>query len=310
MLAREAVIPDIKDESLGQCLAALDGADLRRVGAALARLGVTNAECAAEVARVTERAETRRRLLDLRASVAEVETPLPTGAFERFVVTVAACRSIAQLDSVPVSATVKRLCCEAFRRFADPATRLDASANRFIAVCKTATLRRFPAGQFDWEPSGLQRSWIPRIRPIGALARVIRQVAAWRGFGPAFFVHLGLSGRNYALFEREANRSYYHMARSLELQPHMKGLLASSWLHSPDTFSVSPHLAWLNGVFQENGAIIATMGAARSDCGVLHRSPERQRAYEEGRFQPTLGLVVWPRAQMIQWADRHPEFDW
>src|SRR5262249_20293468 len=182
--------------------------------------------------------------------------------------------------------------------------------NRFVALCKIATLRRFPAGQFDWERSGLPRSWVPRVRPASELARLLSIVAVqWRAFGPAFFIHLAVAHRVYALLERDALKSYYRMAQSMALQPEVNGLIASSWLHSPDTFAVSPHLAWLNRVFAEHGAVVATMGPASPDCGALTRSVERQKAFAEGRFKPTLGLIVWRRRDLLAWAERHPGLD-
>jgi hypothetical protein len=42
---------------------------------------------------------------------------------------------------------------------------------------------------------------------------------------------------------------------------------------------------------------------------VLHRSPERKRAYEEGRLKPTLGLVIWPRDEMLAWASSRPDLE-
>ena len=66
-------------------------------------------------------------------------------------------------------------------------------------------------------------------------------------------------------------------------QPEIRGLITASWLHSPDTLAVSPHLAWLNTVFLENGGHVLPLGPADLDSGVLHRSPERQQAYEAGR---------------------------
>lgn len=280
-----------------------------RIAAAVLALGSTIEKCIEYAAAVTEQPETLQPLARLKASVEASGIDLGNGAFERFVLTSTAARALSQLDSRPLSPSVKTLCRQAFTRFADPRRNYDLSHNHFIAFCKVASLRRFPAGQFDWEPSGLPRSWVPKIRPIGALVRTLRLIAQIRGFGPAFFIHMGTGGRNYALLEAEANRSYYRMAQSLALQPDMQGLIAASWLHSPDTFSISPHLGWLNRVFAENGAILATIGPADPDCGVLHRSPERQSAYQEGRFTPTVGLVIWPRAEMLAWARRHPELE-
>jgi hypothetical protein len=51
------------------------------------------------------------------------------------------------------------------------------------------------------------------------------------------------------------------------------------------------------------------MGSADPSCGVLHRSPERKRAYDEGRLKPTLGLVIWPRDEMLAWARTRPDLE-
>jgi hypothetical protein len=205
---------------------------------------------------------------------------------------------------------VKRLAWSGLSRFADGRTAVDLSENRFVALCKIATVRRFPAGQFDWERSGLPRAWLPRIRPVSALTRILSMVTVqWRAFSPAFFIHLAVTYPVRALLEREALKSYHRMARSMALQPDVHGLIASSWLHSPDTFTISPHLAWLNSVFTDNGAVVATMGAAPPDCGVLAQSVERERAFAEGRFTPTIGLIIWPRREMLAWAAAHPELD-
>ena len=40
-------------------------------------------------------------------------------------------------------------------------------------------------------------------------------------------------------------------------------MITASWLHSPDTFAVSPHLAWLNRVFLENGGHVRAARASR-----------------------------------------------
>ena len=55
--------------------------------------------------------------------------------------------------------------------------------------------------------------------------------------------------------------------------------------------------------------ILATMGPADPSCGVLHRSPESKRAYDEGRLKPTLGLVIWPRDEMLAWARTRPDLE-
>jgi hypothetical protein len=289
---------------------ALASPELEAVGRALAGAAIAADECVHESTTITEAPRTRRRLAAIRDAIAHPVAELPRGSFERFVLAHAVLRSAEKLESATVAPAVKRLAWSGLQRFADDRTALDLSDNRFVALCKIATVRRFPAGQFDWEPSGLPRSWVGRIRPLPALVRVLSMVTLeWRAFRPAFFIHLAVTYPVRALLEREALKSYYRMARSMALQPDVHGVIASSWLHSPDTFAISPHLAWLNKVFAENGALIATMGPAEPDCGVLAQSVERQRAFAEGRFKPTLGLIVWPRRNVLAWAAAHPELD-
>ena len=289
---------------------ALASPELETVARALTATGISVDECVRESARIKEAPETRRRLEAIRESVARQTADVPRGSFERFVLAHAVLGYLPELQSAPVSAVVKRLVCTGLLRFADGRTVVTLSENRFVALCKIATLRRFPAGQFDWERSGLPRSWVPQVRPLSALTRLLSLVAfEWRAFSPAFFIHLAVTYPVHALLEREALLSYYRMAQSMALQPEVKGLIASSWLHSPSTFAVSPHLSWLNRVFAEHGAVVATMGPAAPDCGVFAQNVERQRAFAEGRFTPTLGLVVWPRRDLLAWAAAHPEFD-
>jgi hypothetical protein len=290
-------------------LSALESPELQIVARALERVGIDVDECVRETASISEAAETSFRLEGFR-NIVRSEADIGPGVFERFVLAQAVLRWEEELRVSAVSPAVKRITCSGLSRFANEGTTLDVSTSQFVALCKLATLRRFAAGQFDWERSGLPRSWWPRIRPLSALIRLLSLVALdWRAFGPAFFVHMPATRPVHALLEREALKAYFRMAQSMELQPDVKALIASAWLHSPATFEVSPHLAWLNKTFADHGAVIATMGPAPPDCGVFEKSRERQRAFSEGRFRPTLGLIVWQRADMLAWAAAHRELD-
>ena len=298
------------EETQQQCRLALTDPAFASIASALERRGPGLDQCVTYVADVTERPETVQPLAAIKSDLERDGLDLADAQFERYLLTAAALRSLARLDQVPVTDCVKALCCDLYAKLPQRRPRLDLTHHSFAELSKVATLRRFPAGQFDWEPSGLPRSWLLKIRPVGALCQTLHVIAMrMRRFGPAFFVHTGVSGKNYLLLQREAERSYYRMAHSMALQPRVIGLITSSWLHSPDTFAISPHLAWLNRIFRENGAVLATMGPADPGCGVLHRSPERKRAYEEGRLKPTLGLVIWPRDEMLAWARTRPDLE-
>jgi len=250
------------------------------------------------------------QLLRVKRTLVEAGVPVDEGAFERFLIVSAAAESTGRVDTLPVDERVKHLTLQAFERYAtgDVPEPFDLSRSSFVAMGGIATLSRFPAGQLDWVVSGIPRSWVLRARWRG-LPRLVASLAfELRGFGPAFFSHLNPNRRNQnMLLERESLRSYHRMARSMERQPWIRGLVTASWLHSPDTFAVSPHLKWLNTVFRDNGGHIVPLGPVDEKCGVLHRSPERQRAFDLGTFTPTEALVIWPRAAMLAWAHGHQE---
>jgi hypothetical protein len=252
------------------------------------------------------------RLAALKETLARAGFPVADGAFERFLIVSAAHDSIDRLAALPVDQRVRDLFCQNFQMYAVMPAKLpepfDLTRASFVAMARIAALTRFPAGQLDWEVSGIPRSWLMKV-PFRALPRLVSSILfELRGFQPAFFSHINPNRRNQTtLLERESLRSYHRMARSMERQPAIKGLITASWLHSPDTFAVSPHLAWLNKVFLENGGHVVALGPAAIESGVLHRSPERQQAYEAGTFTPTEGLVIWPRAAMLAWARGHEE---
>ncbi len=103
-------------------------------------------------------------------------------------------------------------------------------------------------------------------------------------------------------------RSLHRLARSMELQPHVRGIQGISWLHSKSVADVSPHLAWAREFFVENGALAAEMEVAHPGMGFLVGSAQRQRLFHAGRFKPRVGLLLWKRDDVLAWARRHPEF--
>ena len=158
-----------------------------------------------------------------------------------------------------------------------------------------------------WEVSGIPRSWLPKVPPA-SLPRVAQYLFKLGGLGPVFVPHLNATRKDRAaLLERETNSSWYRMAQSMKRQPAIRGLVTSSWLHSPDTMRVSPHMTGFSRALLDNGALLIRHHIADLDCGVFYRSPERKKLYDDGQFVPTHGLVIWPRKEMLAWADAHPE---
>jgi hypothetical protein len=306
-------VPDVTaiDQTRVYCRAALDEqADLRPLWRAWRYGDPALAEARATLPSVRTFDGAVKRLIQLKQTLARTGLPVGSGAFERFLIVSASVESLGRLDQLPLDGRVKQLVLDNFHRYAAATVPepFDVSRASFIAMGQIATLSRFPAGQLDWEVSGIPRSWLARAR-WGALPRFASSVVVGlRGFKPLFFSHVNPNRRNQGtLLERESLRSYHRMARSMERQPEIRGLVTASWLHSPDTHAVSPHLAWLNDVFLQNGGHIVPLGRVDAECGVLHRSPERRQAYEAGTFVPTEALVIWSRQAMLAWAHGHED---
>ena len=290
---RLAIARSLAEPELARVAAALDA---RPAGETCDRLTET----------VTTDNGVQARLKELRT---QLFGEIPGGPFERVLVLRQAGKTLPRIGSLPVSDDCKRLFCEEFQYVARPPIRakFDVARGSFVTLCEVATLRRFPAGLFHWTNSGLPRSWVMKVAGRDRLRLVYWIARKMKGFGPVFFPHLNPNRKQRWLTEVAANRSYYCMAQSLRLQPHVKGMVASSWLRSTDTYKVSPELAWMNTTILENGGLAVIMGPADPGSGVLTRSPARQKAYEAGVFKPTNGLVIWPRDAMIAWAAQHPE---
>ena len=293
------------------CSDALATVAMQSTARALAREGVTSASALQVAASVTENPATQTPVREWKKALSARGVSTNGAEVERLLLIQSARASLLRLPDLPISDDVKRLMCEEFCFFAaehadtEP---FEVGGARFVGMCKTASLRRFRAGLFDWEVSGVSRSYVADV-PVRhlpmTLAFVVRRMG---GLGPVFFSHLNPRRITRALREDDANRSYYRMATSIELQPAIKGFAACSWFRSPATHRVSPHLAWLSEVFRENGGLVVESGPAEPDCGVLARSETRRRLYESGQFTPTRGLVLWPRDAMIAWAAAHPEW--
>lgn len=303
----EVVIAQTRKE----CEASLHEPGLQRVAGALERNGTTPADCVTLVRALAETGD-QQPARRLKASLQGFGIDVADGSVERFLLLHGALWALDSVPLLPVALPVKERFYDAFQRLAHPSDRnrkwFRTGHSHFAILCKVASLCRFPAGDFDWELSGFPRSWLFRVE-ARSLPRVLYMLAVkFKGFSPAFVPHVGISRNRRSLSELEYYRSLYRMARSLELQPRVKGCVASSWLRSPDTIRVSPHLAWINRVCAEHGAVITRMGPADPKCGVLSRSGTRKRLYESGEFIPTTGLMIWPRKEMLRWALAHPEF--
>jgi transposase InsO family protein len=312
-MLQQVTVRDRVETTTEVCAKALQEPALRECADALRAAGYARAELCEIAARVSDAQSTQEPVRALHAACASLNIAADLRAVERVLLLNASIESLHRLPHLPVSDDVKALFCEEFCFYASPpgehAARYDVGTASFVAMCKTATLRRFPAGQFDWEVGGIRRSDIGRVSVPKLVPTILFAALRMRGLQPVFFSHLNWRRPHRSLIELEANRSYYRMAQALRLQPGIKGFAACSWFRSPGVHRVSPHLAWLSRVILENGGFVVEAGVDSPESGVLHRSRTRRSLYEAGKFRPSKGLVMWPREAMIGWAAAHPEFE-
>jgi hypothetical protein len=155
------------------------------------------------------------------------------------------------------------------------------------------------------------RSWFAKIPPRNIASAVRFILLEFGGIKPAFHVHVAHPPRNRSLIlKKEVRKSYYRMARSLALQPEIKGIMCASWFHDPDALKDTPTLAWINEPYPEwGGRIVTTLGPAPVESGFLKFNPDRREQFERGELKLMTTLAMWPRKAALAWAEAHPELD-
>lgn len=313
-------LPELKERTRSICEQELQRAPLAEVGLLLSRNGVTE-QIGAEILRRCAR--TQKPAPDLvkltKAAALEGGDVSQPGLIERALLIRESVLALGRLNELPVHESVKYLFCEEFISFAQGSTPADRYAyathasfamSIFFAMTKTVLLERFPGGQLHWEVSSFRRRWLTRIR-AAALPRALSFFAKEaRALEPYFVWHIGDMTREVPfLLEREAMKTFYRMAATLEKQPSIRAIMGMSWLHSRETHRVSPHLAFLNRPFIESGGIYLDLGYPKPSSGFLNGYSHRSRLYAAGEYRPTIGAVICSRAQAISWKRAHPEFE-
>jgi hypothetical protein len=183
-----------------------------------------------------------------------------------------------------------------------------AGSYQFNRAAKIATLRRFPAGPMEWELSGIPRSFFLQASFPANLRLLAFTIFRMGGRAPCFFMHLAPAPRNRALSApKEVLRAYYRMARSLQLQPQVRGLVGHAWFHDPAAVRDYPHLEVLSRPYVNEGGLITLLQPAPPSSGVLEGNAQRRADYLAGKVLYKYGLAIWPRDAAIRWADTHPE---
>lgn len=171
-----------------------------------------------------------------------------------------------------------------------------------LGVC---SLRMTPVGCEVTETIGLGRRHFFTGGPKQFLRYFHYTILKTSGFHPLYAIHLDM--RYLSQFNPEGqDRVYLRIAEMLKLNPRIKGLFGISWFFDPVLEEISPRLTYLRRRPARRGAAIFRAGASERDARLATlKSQTRRRLYREGLYKPTGYMMLWPRKEMIEWAERH-----
>ena len=164
LIADRGMLRELINETRQACEEALDGSDLHDAFVALRRASVIESSVRLLVHAVTPSMPSQEPVRSLLAELAAAGHTDSDAAVERCLLIQTARASLATLPALPVSESVKAMICDEVQSW----TRLGqhekagfrVGTSRFVDLSLIASLRRFPAGQFDWVRSGLPLSYL------------------------------------------------------------------------------------------------------------------------------------------------------
>ena len=99
---------------------------------------------------------------------------------------------------------------------------------------------------------------------------------------------------------------YLRIAELLERQQDIRGMVGTSWFYDPQLLEISPCLAYLQQRPLERGAFLLRHGTGLFDIEhATMTSKTRHRLYQEGKYTPIVYSLLWPRQDLISWAEQN-----
>lgn len=177
--------------------------------------------------------------------------------------------------------------------------------DRFLKDLNICALKLIPIGPGVIDLSAIPRSFLFKRGSIQFTKRLLFILLQVGGFKPFYRTHLysrGLAEFNEAGWDR----AFLIIAELLKTYNRVKGVFRSAWFIDPKLQAISPRLAYLRERFEQNGGGIFYIGSTPQDIkNAILKSPTRRRLYEEGKYTPTNYMAIWPRKQLINWAERY-----
>lgn len=96
---------------------------------------------------------------------------------------------------------------------------------------------------------------------------------------------------------------FQRIADMLELNEHIRGVQAKTWLYDPALIRVSPRLAYIQTTQVENGAFRIRIGPGEEHTQyATQKSETRRKLVESSEYLPTSYALLWPRERLLSWA--------
>lgn len=184
----------------------------------------------------------------------------------------------------------------------------DYANDLFLKDLGVCSLRMFPFGAHTVELAAMSRRFIIDYGIRQMLEASSFYMAKMRRNTP--FYHIHLDTRWVADFNQVGwHRFFKAMAEMLTRNPQIRGVFGSSWFYDPHLEKISPGLIYLRRMPEHGGAKVFKFGSSSLDIkNATYKSPVRQKLYEEGQYLPTSYIFIWPRRELIQWANDLPGF--
>ncbi|MFX0200435.1 MAG: hypothetical protein ACFFCW_30320 [Candidatus Hodarchaeota archaeon] len=214
------------------------------------------------------------------------------------------------LHHINMPGSIKELYVKSFERIVreieiNPDEFYEYPQDKFVKDLNICALKLIPMGPCVIELSEIPASFLLKKGLSQFIKGVLFVSFQLGGFKPFYQIHTYRSG--LAEFnEHEWDRAYLRIADLLKIEGRVKGAFGSSWFVDPRIKLISPRLAYLKERFEQNGGEIFYLESTMEDVrNATLKSPTRRRLYKEGKYIPRKYMRIWPRKQLISWAERY-----
>lgn len=235
--------------------------------------------------------------------------------------------SLVKLKKKNLPEVVKSLYKEWFERVVkdlaiQPDSYYDGASLPFLQDLAVCSLRAIPVGGAWFVEISRAKEWVREGDSRGnkkevALkpSRIVLAKLNLRRFILPVLYKLGLFDLYYQVHtyarylprfnSEEMDKAYVTIAELLRKDRRIKGLFRRSWFLDPQLEKISPELAYLRKVPEQNGARIFPCITYQSTIdNALAFSPKRRQWHAEGKYTPACFAYIWPQKKLLEWAER------